>query len=239
MIRVFIGFDRCEAVAFSVCAFSLQRRASRPVAVAPLMLSQLGSVFTRPRDPLQSTDFSFTRFLVPYLCGYEGWALFMDGDMLVRGDLADLWALRDDRFAVMCVQHQYVPAEDTKFLGARQTRYARKNWSSLMLFNNARCRALTPDYVNTASGLDLHQFKWVDSDGRIGALPPAWNHLVGVGPPRPDAAIAHYTIGGPYFTEYRDCEHAEGWFAERLAMLGCEQRARAPVAPPVAVAAAE
>jgi hypothetical protein len=226
MIHVFIGYDPREAVACSVLAYSIQARASRPVAIAPLMLSQLRSVLTRERHPLQSTDFSFSRFLTPYLSGYAGWSVFMDCDMLMLDDVANLWKLRDDRYAVMVVKHDHVPRETVKFLGEPQSKYEKKNWSSVMLFNNARCRSLTPEYVSSASGLELHQFKWLASEDLIGALPDRWNHLVGYNPPRKDAALVHYTLGGPYFDEYRGCEYAKEWFAERDAML----RVAAPVA---------
>lgn len=227
MIRVFIGFDPREDVAFSVLAHSIHRRSSQPVAIAPVALSQLGDVYRRARNPLQSTEFSFSRFLTPYLCGYEGWAVFMDCDMLVLDDIAKLWALRDERYAVQVVKHVHVPKEDTKFLGAVQTKYEKKNWSSVMLMNCGRCRALTPDYVNAATGLELHQFKWLGDDGLIGELPERWNHLVGYDAPRKDAALVHYTIGGPYFDEYAGCEYAREWHAERDSMLHVEQRAKA------------
>lgn len=219
LIRIFIGFDPREAVAYSVLAHSIQARASAPVAIAPLALSQLAQVLTRERDALQSTDFSFSRFLTPYLSDYAGWSLFMDCDMLMRDDVAKLWELRDERYAVQVVKHDHRPRETVKFLGAPQTPYAKKNWSSVMLFNNARCRALTPDYVNTASGLELHQFKWLETDAMIGALPRRWNHLVGYDAPGEDIALAHFTIGGPYFAQFADCPLADEWRAEREAML--------------------
>ena len=230
MIRIFIGFDPREAVAFSVLAHSIHARASEPAAIAPLMLSQLEGIYRRERNPLQSSDFSFSRFLTPYLCGYEGWAIFMDCDMLVMDDIARLWALRDDRYAVQVVKHVHVPREDVKFLGEKQTKYEKKNWSSVMLMNCARCTALTPQYVNTATGLELHQFKWLASDALIGELPHEWNHLVGYDAPASRVSLAHFTIGGPYFSEYRDCEYAREWFAERDAMLRAEQRAKAAAA---------
>ena len=221
MIPIFIGYDGRETVAYNVLAHSIQSRATQPVSIAPLMLSQLNGVFKRERHPLQSTDFSFSRFLTPYLSGFSGWSVFMDCDMLVLEDIAKLWALRDDRYAVMVVQHDHVPKEERKFLNEPQSKYQKKNWSSVMLFNNERCKALTPDYVNTATGLELHQFKWLGDDGLIGALPNRWNHLVGYDAPRQDAALVHYTLGGPYFNEYRDCEYAAEWFAERDRMLHC------------------
>lgn len=226
MINVFIGYDTRETVAYSVLAYSIQARASQPVSITPLMLSQLKGLLIRERHPLQSTDFSFSRFLTPHLSGYTGWSVFMDCDMLMRDDVANLWQLRDDRYAVMVVKHHHVPRETVKFLGEPQSKYEKKNWSSVILFNNARCRALTPEYVNQALGLELHQFKWLGNDDLIGALPERWNHLVGYNPPRQDAALVHYTIGGPYFDAYRECEYSKEWFAEREAMLRVAARGK-------------
>jgi len=228
MIRIFIGFDPREAVAFNVLAHSIQTRASEPVAIAPLMLSQLDSLMWRERHNLQSSDFSFSRFLVPHLCDYDGWALFMDCDMLMLDDVAKLWASRDEAFAVQCVKHDHVPNEATKFLGHAQTRYEKKNWSSVMLFNAAKCRALTPDYVNSASGLDLHRFNWLGNDELIGEIPHRWNHLVDYDPAVPADEISnlHFTTGGPYFPDYVNCGYADLWFAERERMLYAASKAK-------------
>ena len=223
MIRIFIGFDERETAAWHVLCHSILARATMPVSFVPLSLKNLGGLMWRAHNPLQSTAFSFSRFLTPYLSGYEGWSMFMDCDMLLQRDIAEFWALRDERYAVMCVKHDHVPVETTKFLGAPQTAYGKKNWSSVMLFNNARCRALTPDYVNTASGLELHQFKWLASDDEIGEIPSAWNHLVGYDAPRADAANVHFTIGGPYFDKYADCEFSDEWREERERMLHVDQ----------------
>jgi hypothetical protein len=230
VIRVFIGYDAVEAVAYSVLAHSINVRASEPVQIAPVMLDQLKGVYKRERNPLQSTEFSFSRFLVPWLCGFEGWAIFMDCDMLVREDIAKLWKLRDERYAVQVVKHMHVPREETKFLGAVQTKYEKKNWSSVMLLNCARCTALTPDYVNRATGLELHQFKWLGDDDLIGAIPPQWNHLVGYDAPRRDASLVHYTIGGPWFREYEQCEYADAWRAELRGMLAAPGKVKAAAA---------
>lgn len=213
--RVFIGFDSKEVVAYHVLCQSILDHASVPVSFVPIVLNNLGGIFTRERNQLQSTEFSFSRFLVPYLSGYEGWSLFMDCDMLFRRDIAELWALRDDSYAVMCCKHDYQPKEETKFFGQVQTKYEKKNWSSVMLFNNAECTALSADYVNSATGLQLHQFKWLDSDDRIGSLPLAWNHLVGVYDYDPAAANVHFTEGGPYFADYADSDYADEWFRAR------------------------
>jgi hypothetical protein len=223
-LKIYIGFDPRETIAFHVLSQSIHRHASVPVSITPLMLRELSGVLTRERHALQSTDFSFSRFLTPYLSQYEGWSVFMDCDMLMREDIANLYALRDERYAVMVVKHDHVPNESVKFLDQPQTAYPKKNWSSVMLFNNARCRELTPDYVNRASGLELHQFKWLANDDLIGQIPAPWNHLVGYDKPRADAALVHYTLGGPYFDEFSKCEYAQEWREERQNMLHVEQR---------------
>jgi hypothetical protein len=127
--------------------------------------------------------------------------------------------LRDERYAVQVVKHDHRPRERTKFLGEPQTTYEKKNWSSVMLLNNRRCTRLTPEYVNAATGLELHQFRWLDSEQLIGELPHRWNHLVGYDPVGADAGLAHFTVGGPYFPEYADCEFADEWRAVREKML--------------------
>ena len=220
-VRVFIGYDPHEAVAFDVLAHSIQARTRSPVSIAQLKLSELGDLMWRERHELQSTDFSFSRFLVPHLCGFEGWAIFMDCDMLVLDDIANLWGLRDERCAVQVVQHDHRPHETTKFLDQPQTTYEKKNWSSVMLMNCARCSALTPEFVNTASGLELHRFQWLEDDALIGELPHRWNHLVDYDPPLPAEELSnlHFTNGGPYFDEYKDCGYADLWFEERDRMI--------------------
>jgi hypothetical protein len=225
MLNVYIGYDPKESAAFYTLAHSILRRASIPVAIAPLMRTQLKNIYTRERGPTESTEFSMTRFLVPYLSGYVGWSMFMDCDMLCLADIGEL-AQRIDRQpdkAVLVCKHDYVPRTERKFLDQVQTKYPRKNWSSLMVFNNARCRALTAAYVNSAPGLELHRFNWTE-DGSIGEIPLEWNWLVGEYDHSPKAKIVHYTLGGPYFDAYRDCDYAAEWFAEFEAMRHTAQR---------------
>ena len=160
LISIFIGYDFRERTATNVLIDSIYQKSSIPVSITPLVKSQLESqkLFYRKRDVNQSTDFSFTRFLVPKLMGYKGWAIFMDCDMLCRTDINKLWSLKDESKALLCVKHNHIPKSNAKFLGEKQTKYQKKNWSSLMLFNCAKCKNLTVEYVNTASGLELHQF---------------------------------------------------------------------------------
>jgi hypothetical protein len=218
-IPIFIGYDPRERAATNVLIDSLYQQSSRPLAITPIVTAQFQEIFDRERDPKQSTAFSFTRFLVPWLKGYQGWAIFMDCDMLCRGDIAELWAAKDDRYAVMCVQHEHNPNEVVKFLGEPQTPYPKKNWSSLMLLNCERCTALSPEYVNRASGLELHRFHWLAGDHEIGALPDRWNHLVDVQDPARSegATLLHWTLGGPWFREQRTMGGvlAAEWFGAR------------------------
>ena len=219
MLQIYIGFDPKEAVAWDVLAHSIRRRSSIPVSIEPLVQKELrdAGLYTRERGPTESTEFSLTRFLVPALADYQGWSIFMDCDMLCRADVAGLFAMRDPGKAVMVAKHEYVPKTQRKFLDQVQTKYERKNWSSLMLFNNEKCRALTPQYVNSASGLELHRFKWIGDD-LIGELPKEWNWLVTEYEHNPAAKLVHYTIGGPWFEQYRTCDYAEEWLAEARSM---------------------
>ena len=230
LIRIFIGHDGVESAAYHTLCHSIMEHASRPVAITPIHLGNLRGIHDRERDPLQSNDFAFTRWLVPYLCNYQGHAIFMDPDMLVQDDIAKLWGLIDDQFAVQVVKHKHVPVEKTKFLGAPQTAYEKKNWSSVMLFNNKKCGALSPEYVNTASGLDLHQFKWLKSEGLIGSLPLRWNFLVDVYDPVDPSTVSnlHFTVGGPYFEQYKDCGYADIWWEDYFGMTFTQEAAPIP-----------
>lgn len=225
MIRVFIGYDPREAVAFHVLSHSILRRASQPVSITPIALSQLEWIMKRHRDPLQSTDFSFSRFLVPWLCDFRGHAIFMDCDQLCLANINDLWNYAgNSQFSVQVVKHDHHPATDKKFLGRVQTTYPMKNWSSVMVMDCAACWRLTPEYVNSASGLDLHRFAWLagrDGEPRpgderlIGSLDSAWNHLVGYDEPTGREKNLHFTEGGPWFKEYENGPFADLWRSER------------------------
>ncbi len=212
MIRVFIGYDDNKKVAFSTLSHSLLKHATQPIAITPIRLQNIKDVFVRERLPIQSTEFAFSRFLVPYLCNYSGHAIFMDCDMLSRSDISALWRQRTTKYAVQCVQHDYTPTSTVKFLNQPQTPYPKKNWSSMMLFNNAKCTALTPDYVNSATGLELHQFKWLENEELIGKIDEEWNWLVGEYEHNVNAKLVHYTEGGPYFKDYKNCDYSEEWF---------------------------
>ena len=199
-IRIFSGYDPRIPAGFHVFNHSVNRLSSSPVQIAPLIQHQLrcAGAYTRSEDEKASTPFSLTRFLVPYLCEYRGWALFADGsDMLVTDDIYDLWQMRDDAYAVMCVKHDYTPSSGKKFFGHDQYTYPRKNWSSLMLFNCSKCKGLTREAVNTFQPSWLHQMKWTD-DAAIGDLPPGWNYLAGEQTLSVDTPqLIHYTNGLP------------------------------------------
>jgi len=214
MLQIFIGYDPKEAVAYHTLAHSILRRSSIPVSIAPLMRSQLKGLYTRARGSTESTEFSLTRFLVPALSQYRGWSLFMDCDMLIRADIAELAAFTEraaDKSVLVC-KHDYVPKTARKMLDQVQTRYARKNWSSVILWN---CRfgenkCLTPDYIGGQSGAHLHRFEWL-KDEHIGELPSEWNHLTMEFSRNDAAKLLHYTIGIPAFPEYAEQEGAQEW----------------------------
>ena len=212
MINIFIGYDNKERVAYNVLSHSIIQNSTKPVAITPIALNHLKDDFVRERNALSSTEFSFSRFMIPHLMNYQGWALFMDCDMLMFEDVSKLWRMRDDSKAIQVSKHNYTPKEDKKFLGQVQTKYEKKNWSSFMLMNCRKCTTLTPDYVNKASGLELHQFKWLEGDHLIGDLPLEWNWLVGEYEHKDDVYNVHYTKGGPWFEDYAKCDYSQDWF---------------------------
>ena len=173
-------------------------------------------VYTRSQDPKQSTEFTYCRFFVPYLNNYKGWALFADDDFLWLGDVAELFAKADDRYAVMCVKHSYAPRVNIKLAGRQQEPYPRKNWSSMVLFNcgHEANSKLDLSMINNESGSFLHRFAWIQDEGLIGELDYTWNFLVEWYSPemsRPPKAV-HYTEGGPWFPDYRNTDYAREWF---------------------------
>ena len=206
---VYIGFDKVEEVAYHTLVASIHANASQPVKVVPMDRSKLNRYHHRPMDPKQSNSFTYVRFLVPYLENYTGWSLFMDCDMIVRDDINELFKMADEQYDVMCVQHpEYTSKAHVKYLGNVNHNYPRKNWSSVMLFNNAACRRLSTVYVDRAMPAELHRMEWANS---IGNLPKEWNHLVGEFEPNPGAKIAHFTLGTPCWEAYGDCEFADEW----------------------------
>jgi hypothetical protein len=210
-MKIYIGYDSREDDAYAVAKYSAGDH-----DVSPIIQSELRSanIYSRETDALASTEFSITRFLVPFLNGFDGWALFVDCDVLFLADPSELFSMVDDRFAVMCVQHDYRPTSETKMDGKRQHIYPRKNWSSVVLFNcgHPSNAALTPDLVNEATPQYLHRFSWL-TDDLIGSIPHEWNWLVGWhkepidGKPK----LLHFTEGGPWFSEYEDCEYSLLW----------------------------
>ena len=211
MLKVFIGYDKAEVAAYQVCHYSIVKNATKPVAIIPLNIRHIMDWFNNA-DYKSSTEFAFSRFLVPHLCQFAGQAVFMDCDMLVRSDIHEILKYHNPDNAVSVVKHDYQPKEQDKFLGQLQTVYPMKNWSSVMVFENKNCKALDTGFVNNATGLSLHRFKWVP-EGKIGSLPPSWNYLVGEdGDPVHDPDIVHFTRGGPYFDQFKNCEYANEWF---------------------------
>lgn len=214
-LKIYVGWDRTEHQAYSVAVTSMRRRAAGPLEIHRLSLTalQANGLYRRPTKDLgkgqlwdviseapMSTGHAIGRFFVPYLCGFKGWALFTDGDVLVRADIAELFALADQRYAVMVVQHEPMPEQAIKKTGQAQTQYGRKNWSSVMLFNceHESNRQLMPSGILSKwPGRDLHAFKWL-TDDEVGALPQGWNYLVNVTQPIPErVCLAHYTLGAP------------------------------------------
>lgn len=222
MFRIFIGWDSRFPEPADVLRYSLHKYSSIPLDVRYLKLPELG--LNRAHDPLASTEFTYSRFLVPHLCNFQGLALFLDNDMLCLGDVREIAELDMQPYALRVVQHDYNPSNTVKMYGCPQTSYPRKNWSSMMLMNCGKLRVWSKEVVETQTGAYLHRFQDIP-DAQIGELPKTWNTLDWM-----DATtkLIHYTNGGPWFEQYRDHVHADVWYAHRDEMY------RAAALPPLA-----
>lgn len=227
IIPIFIGYDPREAVAYHVCVNSIIRNASRPVSIIPVALNLFGEYTETHKDG--SNHFIYTRFLVPWLMSWSGHAIFIDGDMIVRGDIAELWDMRCYDTDVQVVKHDYQTRMPVKYLGSVNENYPRKNWSSVILWNCGSFpnRVLTPDFVMKATGAELHRFTWCKED-RIGELPPEWNWLPDEYGVNDQAKLLHYTLGTPCFHEFADTPMATEWHRERIFTEYCEQHEPVP-----------
>jgi len=222
-IPIFIGYDPREAVAYHTCVNSIIRHASKPVAIIPLALNLFEDYTETHTDG--SNQFIYSRFLVPHLMNYEGWAIFMDGDMIVRDDIVELWESRNFYMDVMVVKHDYQTKMTEKYLGSKNENYPRKNWSSVIMWNCATYpnRQLTPEFIQKATGAELHRFTWLE-DRRIGDLPKEWNWLPDEYGENKDAKLLHYTLGTPCFHEFADTPQGSEWHREHMLTDYCLQR---------------
>lgn len=222
-MRVFVGYDSREQIAYDVCEYSILKY-NRNARVIPLKQDDLREkkVYWRDNDPLSSTEFTFTRFLVPHLCDYKGWAIFVDCDFLFQVNIEEIFALVDDRYAAMVVKHDYNPPEGVKMDGQKQLAYPRKNWSSMILWNcgHPNNQKLTPELVNKETGQFLHRFTWLKDD-MIGELNCQYNWLVNHyhEPKDGKPKLIHYTEGGPWFDNYKHCEYGYHWERMRADMV--------------------
>jgi len=213
MINIYIGYDTTETIAYHVCVNSIIRHAKQAVGITPLALSTLTDYLETHRD--SSNQFTYTRFLVPHLMNYNGCAIFVDGDMVLQEDISQLYNLFDSKYAVQVVKHNYKTKQSIKYLGAKNEDYPRKNWSSVVLWNCAhpKNKILTPEFVQNATGSQLHQFTWL-LDNDIGELPVVWNWLADEYGVNSNAKLIHYTLGTPCFEEFSNSPMSDVWHSE-------------------------
>ena len=225
-LKIYIGWDSREDIAYQVAKQSILDHASVPVDIIPLKQKELRKrgIYTRDVDKLASTEFTFTRFLIPELTGFEGWALFIDCDFVFLDDVKKLFDHADNKYAIMCAQHDYTPSNTEKMDGQTQTIYPRKNWSSMMLINcgHPDNQSLTHEVVNDKSrtGAYFHRFSWLKDDV-IGEVSHEWNWLVGwySEPADGQPKALHYTEGGPWFEHYQNCEYNYQWYTSHASYL--------------------
>lgn len=222
-IPIFIGYDPREAIAYHTCVNSIIRLASKPVAIIPLALNLFENYTETHTDG--SNQFIYSRFLVPHLMDYTGHAIFIDGDMIVRSDITELWQWRQNHYDVQVVKHDYETCMKEKYLGSKNENYPRKNWSSVIIWNceSPANQCLTPEFVQRSTGAELHRFTWIRDD-RIGDLPAEWNWLPDEYGPNCNADLLHYTLGAPCFHDFATTPMADEWHRERMLAEYCLQR---------------
>jgi len=224
--KIFIGYDPREKIAFHVLSQSIIENSSIPVTISPIYLNNLKKFYKRKKRIKDSTEFSISRFLTPYLSNYQGYSLFLDCDFIVRGDIADLLKIirKNPKKTIWCVKHKYYTSKvQKKFLKEKQLPYGKKNWSSFVVYNNKKCKILTPSFIEKANGLYLHQFKWT-KDKNIGSISPKWNCLVGEQSIPKNYKALHFTLGGPYFRKFRKSFGSDLWFYyKKLSETGIEK----------------
>jgi lipopolysaccharide biosynthesis glycosyltransferase len=210
-IRFVVGFDQRESVAYHVFCQSVMDHCSLPCSFLPLNQA-IQSFYTETHQD-GSNKFIYTRFLTPYLMNHQGWALFVDGDMIFLDDPAKLWGLRDVTKAVQVVKHDYQTVAKVKYLGNKNENYPRKNWSSVVLWNcsHSAHRVLTPQFVQDQPGSFLHRFSWLQ-DHEIGEIPKEWNWLATEYPDNPKAGLVHYTLGTPCFKDFQASPMSDLWY---------------------------
>lgn len=219
-LRIFIGYDESQAVNYHVCSESLIRTSSKPLAIHPLRKHYLPAITAAHlEDYPPSNTFNLTRFLVPMLAGYQGLALYLDGDMVVTHDIAELFDSFRYGHALAVVQHDYTSRARRKFKDQVNQDYPRKNWSSVVLWycGHYSHRKLTPDHIGNSSAEYLHRFQWLKDD-QIQSLDSTWNVLAGEPKQAADPKIVHYTLGSPCFQDYESCHHAGLWHLTRANM---------------------
>ena len=213
-VKIHIGLDEPHQIAYDVCKHSILKFNSRHnLKIFPINYNLVRN-YQRKKDLNESTQFSFARFWVPWEDNFKGVSIFLDSDFIFLESIDNLIDLYDDRYAIMCCKHDYIPTNKIKMDGKKQTNYPRKNWSSLIIFNNNHSshKHLTPLTCNSCSGEYLHRFKWL-KDGEIGSLPLEWNWLVDwyseTDSFKPKAL--HYTEGGPWLENYKNCSYNIEW----------------------------
>jgi lipopolysaccharide biosynthesis glycosyltransferase len=210
IIKIVVGFDQREAVAYHTFTQSIIEKSTLPVSFIPLAIQTLADYKESHTD--KSNDFIYSRFLTPYLMKFDGWAIFADGDMVCLSDIKELWDLKDESKALMVVKHDYKTKSHQKYLGNINENYPRKNWSSVILWNcnHPKHKILTPHFIANQTGKYLHRFSWLQDDD-IGELPKEWNWLATEYPVNTHAKLIHYTLGTPCFKDYRNSEMSELW----------------------------
>ena len=222
MIPIFVGYDTNSPIVYHTCVNSIIRLSSQPISIIPLSLNLLKGYDKNQIDG--SNQFTYSRFLVPSLMEYQGHAIYIDGDMILQNDISQLWNLRNTKYAVQVVKHNYVTKSTKKYLDNKNENYPCKNWSSVVIWNcsHTKNNLITPNFVKNSSGAQLHRFTWLDHNIDIGELPIEWNWLSDEFGENEKSKLIHYTLGSPCYTKFSQTSMSDKWHEEKKLMEYCK-----------------
>ena len=218
LLNVFVGFDQKEAIAYHTFVQSIIETSSVPLSITPLAENNLNEYSEKHTDG--TNKFTYSRFLVPYLMNFKGWAIFVDGDMVCLSDFKNLKQFFDSKLAVSVVKHDYKTKQKVKYFGQKNENYPRKNWSSVIIWNceHPKNKVLTPSFISNKEGSFLHRFQWL-KDNEIGELPKSWNWLAIEYEETNNVDLIHYTLGTPCFKEYSNKSFSKYWKKSYVSLL--------------------
>jgi lipopolysaccharide biosynthesis glycosyltransferase len=160
-IRVFVGADESQLVPAAVLEYTIRKHTAGRVEFTTMRDLPV----PMPKDPAKRprTGFSFYRFMLPKLAGYQGRALYLDCDMQVFANLSELWAIPFDGQTVLCT---YQPEPPERWKGNKSFKPGRH--LAVMMLD---CSRLDWDVHEIVRGLDEDRYGYTELMSDLAIVP--------------------------------------------------------------------